>query len=855
MQKIYLRTNHPSYYNRRFTYGSWMDGTTQYLKKPFLDQVEKIKYYKNNEAVGMLEINFNPGNGVNTTVDLPNTNAIKEWDKFTYCYIYDGSTLISTWYIENVEFIRGGIVRLFLTRDIVNDYYSDIITSTFFIERANIDTNNPLIYNNEGLQFNQIKTSETPIKLSECGWITGYIARNRTADTTLTNETPESQSPIINYSAWTDVPFYDFIETDTSTYKEASIPAFDDAFICANFQSYNNTGQQAGRYCYPFWKGQEANAIYYDGTNYHYINTFSKQAYKTYGNPDEIRFVNLTDDTFYPGFLASISTTVYNQLKELYTGDTLTEIFKADLEDDGKIASDSIIASALNYDGYIIHITSTNTYWKVKATTTIPSALLDRYERIKYKTNNLIYSDTNSLMESAIINPFVNDVAEQRVPYMQFVAADPSHNEDLFQLGFTKKIINVEINKIEVDSYSTNVPKTSDLPHSPDSPFDVFMIPYGDNITFKYNGSTYNLNKIVALDCVNKLITQMGVAIYDVQLLPYSPIDLTSDGMPTLAGLTSLYYDLIVDSNSVPIGFIYYPTELSFRRTKMLANPIVNPTDKIEFKVNNDCDVYRLVAPNYGGSFEFTATKNNGITGFEINCTLKPTQPYIHINPIWGGLYGTDFNDARGLVCSGDFSLSMATSAWENYKIQNKNYQLAFDRQIEHMEITNKFANIQAGISSASSASSTGIIAAAAFGNPIGLAAGVVSAIGGAGDLAIQRRLQKEQIGYSTDMFNYNLQNIQALPYTLNKVSSFDVDSKIFPFMEYYTCTEEEKQAFRQHLLLRGMTVNRFDTLNLYIESDYTYIKAKLVKLSNVNIPNAVANQIALEFEKGVYIK
>ena len=104
-------------------------------------------------------------------------------------------------------------------------------------------------------------------------------------------------------------------------------------------------------------------------------------------------------------------------------------------------------------------------------------------------------------------------------------------------------------------------------------------------------------------------------------------------------------------------------------------------------------------------------------------------------------------------------------------------------------------------------------------------------------------------------MFNYNLQNIQALPYTLNKISSFDINSKIFPFLEYYTCTDEEKQAFRENIRLRGMTVNRFDTLNLYIENDFTYIKAKLVRLSNTEIPNAVANQIAFEMEKGVYLK
>ena len=845
---IYLKTQYPSYFNRKFTKRSKISAATQYFPKTITDTTNQVKYYDMENTEAKFEANFDPQDGVNTFVDLPNRNTDLNWNQFTYCEVYNSSNVfLSSWYVDDVKFIRNGIARVFLIRDVIDNYYDDIMTSTYFIERANLDTNNPLIMNSEGITLNQVKTSETPLKLSECGWIVGYMARNRNADTTLSNEIPDSTLPIINYTNWSDVPFNSFIDYSSSNLKTAKVPFYNGAYITANFSSNSNTGLQAGRYCFPFWNGQEATAIYDDGVDQVQINTFSKQPYKAFGSPkDAFDYKNILDSE-YNNFITSISTTDYNRFKNLSAN--FDDIIKAELADNGDIGDDSLINNVLNSDGFIIHITSDNTFWRM----TSEVGNTNKFARILYETDNATFPDTYDQMDQNIISEFALNISE--FPFMKENAGTITNMEDLFQLGYKYKRVFINLDKVSITQYSTNVPKTSDLPHSYESPFDVFMIPYGDNITFKYNGSDYSVNKIAAIDCASKLTVLMGASIYDVQLLPYAPIDLI-DGMPTLAGLTSTFYDLISDENNNPIGFIYYPTELSFRRTILLGDPIVNPTNRIEFKINNECDLYRLVSPNYCGTFEFTATKNNGIEGFEINCTLKPQMPYIHINPIWGGLYGNDFNDARGLVCSGDFSLSMASSAWENYKLQNKNYQLAFDRQIDHMEVQYKYQNIQSAIAATTNAISTGVIAGAASGSPAaGVIAGAASLAGGMADIKIQKKMQKEEIGYTTDLFNYNLQNIQAIPYTLNKVSSFDIDSKVFPFLEYYTATDEEKQALRQHLELRGMSVNRFDTLNLYIEDDYTYVKAKLIRLSNVNIPNAIANQIAFEFEKGVYIK
>ena len=61
-------------------------------------------------------------------------------------------------------------------------------------------------------------------------------------------------------------------------------------------------------------------------------------------------------------------------------------------------------------------------------------------------------------------------------------------------------------------------------------------------------------------------------------------------------------------------------------------------------------------------------------------------------------------------------------------------------------------------------------------------------------------KLRDEQVNLKQDLFNYNLQNIQALPQSVSKTAAFNINSKYVPFLEKYTCTEEEKNALRDKL-------------------------------------------------------
>ena len=175
-------------------------------------------------------------------------------------------------------------------------------------------------------------------------------------------------------------------------------------------------------------------------------------------------------------------------------------------------------------------------------------------------------------------------------------------------------------------------------------------------------------------------------AIYDVQLLPYCPVQymIKSDGTFDIGNAKVNY----IKNGETNIGVILWAT------TSQFTLDIPYTIEVTDFKVSNECDMYRLCSPNFNGQFEFSAAKNGGVSSFNVDCNYKPFAPYIHVNPNFNRLYGQDFNDARGLVCGGDFSLPQISNAWANYQLHNKNYLNIFNRQIENMEINNKFQTI-----------------------------------------------------------------------------------------------------------------------------------------------------------------
>ena len=286
--------------------------------------------------------------------------------------------------------------------------------------------------------------------------------------------------------------------------------------------------------------------------------------------------------------------------------------------------------------------------------------------------------------------------------------------------------------------------------------------------------------------------------------------------------------------------------------------------DALTRKLANECDVLRLVSQNYSAIFEFSAAKSGGVDGFLADCTYKPWSPYIHILPKLKGLYGDNFvsiDDARGLICGGDMSLPQLSNAWANYQLQNKTYQEMFDRQIKNIDIQNDI-NKQGAIAQLLASPFTGGSAGATAGAKIGGMQGAVAgAAGGAVlgaatagiDYANNIRMMEENRQYKIDMYGYNLQNIQAIPTSLTKTSALTYNTRVWPFIEYYTCTDAEREALKDKMKYNGMTIMKIAKLNEYLLGEDNFYKGQLIRL-NINVDSHMAYEIYNELNKGVYL-
>ena len=764
--------------------------------------------YYNNDVIENL--NFNPNDGVDTEQIINNTSG-----KFDYCILADGTNIVSRWFIIECKRERNGQYKLSLRRDLIADNYQEVINSPCFIEKATVSNSDPAIFNNENMGFNQIKTSETPIKdETNSAWVVGYIPKDSFKEDTEINATAildnTADITIDNLNNW------DMYQYTTTPFKG----------------NYNNSIEFVG----------------FAKSNYVYTAMgVSKTIVVGFGVNNTPTILNPTDDLFNIPNIPTPSEPGYNLSAAFTFSDPNIQVkkFRNQVCATWKsIAQNTLTPLSYAYsgchtqqetldfqnlNGKVIYETSSGLYRRIKLTSKqISNEVKD------INAGNLFNSLNNNLIKS------FNDGVSNRT-------INGSPNTNTFKIKYSYMQYELTLEQIP-SSIKTTL--NNNRYHLEDQPYDMFCIPYSETLAIYKNGAKlFNSNKSLAVNMAVEIGAKSGDKnIYDIQLLPYCPVRycILEDGTFDIGNARVNY---ITNAQNQNIGVILWAT------TSQFTVDIPYTINIDDYKIDNECNKYRLVSPNYSGQFEFSAAKNGGIQSFNIDCSYKPYNPYIHINPNFNRLYGQDFNDARGLICGGDFSLPQVTNAWANYQQNNKNFQNIFDRQIENMEFNNKISNLQTGISAGASALGTGLATGAAAGPLAGIGAGIVSALGGAADYGIQKALQNEALDYKRDMFGYELGNIKAMPTGLAKTSAFTYNNKIFPILEYYTCTDEEKQALKDKIKYNGMTVMRIGTISQFLQQDYSYIKGQVIRMENISDDTNYLNQIANEINKGVFIK
>ena len=441
-----------------------------------------------------------------------------------------------------------------------------------------------------------------------------------------------------------------------------------------------------------------------------------------------------------------------------------------------------------------------------------------------------------------------------------------------------------------IATHVITMPAPANRLHCKDAPFDMFCIPFGDNIGISNSvnplETPVETNSTGYLALSQSLAQQLGVNLYDLQLLPFCPATglnyyKTADGKKYIdlnTGNTQRYTFATTSDYKNYMPLIWCTASSGNLTTATYCGP----RGYRNTKLNNECNMYRIVSGNYSATFEYNPEKfmtnaEGAFTGLNVDFTYLPYQPFIRIAPKFTGLYGSEFHDARGLILSGDFSLMYLSDAWVNYQTQNKNYQQIFNREIQSMEFQNNIAN-QQNVWSAAAGTMSGLVTGAVAGSfggiggaiAGGVAGAAMSAYGGYKDIENTKALQAEAIDYKKDLFGYQLGNIKALPNSIAKSTAYNIINKIFPIIEFYTCTPEERRIVANKIAWNGMTVMAIGKIRDYIGNtwkcdekdnginvtDKGYIKGQIIRLEGNTIDDAhLQATIIEEINKGWYMK
>lgn len=798
--KILILTNFNNYENRlikkKSNWNDYKDLASSYL------EVEKVNFTYNDQMNAELVINY--------------TSLLNQPDYLVIGTDDANPVITSRWYIINTYYLNSAQVKAILRRDVVADNYDATLSAPCFVEKGFVPDSNPLIYNSERTQYNQIKKKEYFLKdKTKMAWLVGYVARGYSVSPNVI----ESQLEILadydqNSFEWDfdqDYLIYDNVKLNVEIRSTAHFPVdYGSAVIVyepmhgtfsylSNVQNY--VKENAG------WPRLQTQ--YKSSEIYSKLNVYIKNRLEANSN----YFQNI----------------IYNNS---ITNDELNKI--------------------RNLNNKIYYDSDTGKYYKIGI---YEEATFDNsFADLSFKTVEQNIANSNN--------------------YLTYEDSFVSKNSITLSFKKTK----IKIIKTLISDGTVKIPISNTRRELNDAPYDMFCIPFpteDNNPIISYSGNDIEIESSLALFAAQAIGAEGGTGgsawVYDIQLLPYCPLNLItneSDGVVTITvdDLTAnIDYDFIkVVENGVDVNkqIIFWCRNSS--GTLDILAPEDMTFESIEnLKVSNECDNYRLCSPNYQGIFDFSIAKNGGVTSFNVDYTYKPYNPYIHVNPNFGGLYGQDFNDVRGLICNGDFSIAIVSDQFKSYEISNKNYENIFNRQIQNLDVNRKYQRIEeiAGVATGVlGGAAQGAIAGSTTGTGAGaIAGGIIGGIGagvtGLTDLYLSQQRFKENRQYQIDQFNMNIQNIQALPNCLTKVSAFTSNYKFFPYIEYYSCSEEEREAFKEKLKYNGMTVGVIGTLGKYMGNQYEYnfVQGEIIRL-NIGMPANIALAIYTEIKRGIYL-
>ena len=564
-------------------------------------------------------INFNPGDGVNTSLvlGLGQNGSLFEGDEFDYLVAYEVvdnvSVINSRWFIIEQDRERAGQFELTLKRDVLADNYTDVVNSPIFLEKGFInDVNDPLLYNSESMNLNQIKKLEIPLKdETESGWVVGYI--------------PSDAFPKVE-------PQYDRVEKKVTTPMEA------------DFEIDNINDWSYWQYCTsnPNYKLMADSA----GKRKVTVKIRSEDRHADYRS---FRVDMVTANyTFYPN---STDAGTYSQQNSGYIKTSATLEYPQWYQDYGPVTfkqgtinagicnnifdpvrNNSAFNTALNTIlGTGINIGDTSALRRLQ-----DKIILDATTNKYYRISVISISESNpiTVTSSTTGGQAALTALKNAMNYINGASGSLQGEYTTFTASNSSTSYAIKLTNIG-DSFYVDL--NSDRAHLNDAPYDMFCIPFSDTLKLKFDSTEFTCSKNVALSMATEIARDLGSGnVYDVQLLPYCPnrtLVVNSGSPSSVLNLASVKYDLIKESvTNSPKSAVIWCTESTFQVPITVESNIVEfkPTEDAPIKINNE-SYYTI--PNsistYTSRMGISTTSYNNIIVYKVD---KATNRVVNSN-------------------------------------------------------------------------------------------------------------------------------------------------------------------------------------------------------------------------------
>lgn len=853
---LYVLNNFNNYFNRKVIVLSTL--------QEYIEKVGENNYFR------VPNTNFNPNDGVTTSHIIGSANHPfdKEWQP-DYALLVDWPDggqprIVSRWYVVDAPRAMGNQYAVALKRDSAVDKIENLKNALCYMKKGYISDNDPMIVNNEGIQFNQKKTKELFLKdKSKVPWIVCYLARNRE-----NTDHPDGWEVTAKYFPAVD-GYYD--DPNDPNYDELQIiwNYLKNKTTATTYNYLNNIGFNFGGICgwyaspysgeAPTRKKSEFSDIkgIFNTTIVSGLPTNDMSLYNPYNTA--------TDENQRRSEIRDLITRVNRQISSDFYN-----LYSSYMSRNGLLKNDEVEISDELMEK-----------WKNKI---IGSKQNDRVYKV-------IFDKINEQINENDVDNIVTNQFQQAISYLSY-SGYTARSNGIFVV-FPKITRIYQLNELIGTDIKITIPNKTY--QTQESTYDILAFPLFDT-RMEDENQIYNCLGSASKNIASAIKTQLGDFCYDVQILPFAPFQSLIDAELHEIDLSRAYtsqYILVsrVDNpNSiVTVGIVaplaHFTLDIDSLGTSIYNDEEISVSSELTLtnrKIQANTDMWRLSSPNYASQFEFNIAKmvdiNGGIsiTKFNVDCTYRPYNPYVKVNPDFNFLYGKDFNDARGLIFSGDFGITTMSDAWVNYQLQNKNYQNMFDRQIQNMETNRAIAReqdqwnlISGGVNSLlgiGGAVGGGAVAGGLKGGPWGAVAGAAAGLLGGGVSAgmniaglhkqkeWNERTYQEQRSFTTDMFNMNMDNIKALPQAITHSSSVSLNFKFYPILEYYTCTDIEKQALQEKIKYNGMTIGRIGNVRDFInENEETFVQGEIIRIEGIGDDAHIAQDIYNELNKGLF--